>query len=113
MNKIESIARELLNKRCALSWAEFKSLYPVLYEFMQDEDPEACAGGVAEDNDRAVNQTRGIGYVQERAEKDRAEFNANAVIQQLMGQELVPEQYGGSTAMFETSGMTGGAFMPS
>ncbi|MEM1453204.1 MAG: translation initiation factor IF-2, partial [Planctomycetota bacterium] len=39
--------------------------------------------------------------------KDRPEFNANAVIQQLMGQELVPEQYGGSTAMFETSGMTG------
>ena len=39
--------------------------------------------------------------------KDRPEFNANAVIQQLMGAELVPEQYGGSTAMFETSGMTG------
>ncbi|MEM6671868.1 MAG: translation initiation factor IF-2 [Planctomycetota bacterium] len=39
--------------------------------------------------------------------KDRPEFNANAVVQQLMGQELVPEQYGGSTAMFETSGMTG------
>ncbi len=39
--------------------------------------------------------------------KDRAEFNANTVIQQLMGQELVPEQYGGTTAMFETSGMTG------
>ena len=39
--------------------------------------------------------------------KDRPEFNANSVIQQLMGQELVPEQYGGNTAMFETSGMTG------
>ena len=39
--------------------------------------------------------------------KDRPEFNANSVIQQLMGQELVPEQYGGKTAMFETSGMTG------
>ena len=39
--------------------------------------------------------------------KDRAEFNANSVIQQLMGQELVPEQYGGNTAMFETSGMSG------
>ena len=39
--------------------------------------------------------------------KDRPEFNANAVIQQLMGAELVPEQYGGDTAMFETSGMTG------
>ncbi len=39
--------------------------------------------------------------------KDRPEFNANSVIQQLMGQELVPEQYGGKTAMFETSGMSG------
>ena len=39
--------------------------------------------------------------------KDRPEFNANTVIQQLMGQELVPEQYGGSVAMFETSGMSG------
>ena len=39
--------------------------------------------------------------------KDRAEFNANAVIQQLMGHELIPEQFGGTTAMFETSGITG------
>lgn len=38
---------------------------------------------------------------------DKPDFNANAVIQQLMGQELIPEQYGGTTAMFETSGMTG------
>ncbi|MEC8511331.1 MAG: translation initiation factor IF-2 [Planctomycetota bacterium] len=38
---------------------------------------------------------------------DKPDFNANAVIQQLMGQELVPEQYGGTAAMFETSGMTG------
>jgi len=39
--------------------------------------------------------------------KDKPDFNPNAVIQQLMGQELVPEQYGGNTAMFQTSGMTG------
>jgi translation initiation factor IF-2 len=39
--------------------------------------------------------------------KDKADFNPNAVIQQLMGHELVPEQYGGNTAMFHTSGMTG------
>ena len=38
---------------------------------------------------------------------DKPEFNANQVIQQLMGHELVPEQYGGNTAMFETSGITG------
>ena len=38
---------------------------------------------------------------------DKPEFNANAVIQQLMGHELIPEQYGGKTAMFQTSGTTG------
>ena len=38
---------------------------------------------------------------------DKPDFNANAAIQQLMGHELIPEQYGGTTAMFETSGMTG------
>lgn len=38
---------------------------------------------------------------------DKPEFNANQVIQQLMGHELVPEQYGGNTAMFETSGISG------
>lgn len=39
--------------------------------------------------------------------KDKPGFNPAQVIQQLMGLELVPEQYGGKTAMFETSGMTG------
>lgn len=39
--------------------------------------------------------------------KDKPGFNPNQVIQQLMGLELVPEQYGGNTAMFETSGLTG------
>ncbi|MEZ6013979.1 MAG: translation initiation factor IF-2 [Planctomycetota bacterium] len=38
---------------------------------------------------------------------DKQDFNANTVIQQLMGQQLVPEQYGGNTAMFHTSGITG------
>lgn len=39
--------------------------------------------------------------------KDKPDFNANSSIQQLMGHELIPEQFGGSTAMFETSGITG------
>ena len=38
---------------------------------------------------------------------DKPGFNANASIQQLMGHELIPEQYGGTTAMFETSAITG------
>jgi len=39
--------------------------------------------------------------------KDKPDFNAERVVQQLMGYELVPEQYSGNTAMFHTSGITG------
>ena len=39
--------------------------------------------------------------------KDKPSFNFNQAVQQLMGHELIPEQYGGTTAMFETSGITG------
>jgi translation initiation factor IF-2 len=39
--------------------------------------------------------------------KDKPDFNANAVISQLGGHDLMPPEYGGSTAMFHTSGITG------
>ena len=38
---------------------------------------------------------------------DKPDFDANSTIRQLMGHELVPEQFGGSTAMFQTSGVSG------
>lgn len=74
MSKLESLAREHFNKRNALAWSEYKSLLPVLYEFLAPPDP--LIAGPASDNDRAVVQNRGTGYVQERGEKDRAEWVA-------------------------------------
>ena len=65
--------------------------------------------GVKPSTVEAINHAKAAGtpIVVALNKADKPEFNANAVIQQLMGQELVPEQYGGNTAMFETSGMTG------
>jgi hypothetical protein len=74
MNKLESMCREYLNKRCALSWAEFKTLYQQLYEF-EGEGGECLEGeGAGNDPNRFTNQTRGPGYVQVRGPGDRAEF---------------------------------------
>lgn len=77
MGKLESPAREHLNKRSALSWAEFKSLFAILYEFLAT--PQAVAKTVGapagtDDPNRATNQIRGQGWTQRRGEKDRAEY---------------------------------------
>jgi hypothetical protein len=75
MGKLHSLAREHFNKRCAVSWAEYKSLFAILYEFMAT--PEAgkfIPQGMGGDPKRATNQVRGQGYSQLRGEKDRAEF---------------------------------------
>ena len=76
MSKLEGLAIEHFNKRCALSWAEFQSLFAELYEFM---GPETGGGGVVvgenqTDPTRARNQRRGPGFAQERGKDDRAEF---------------------------------------
>lgn len=65
--------------------------------------------GVKPSTVEAINHAKvaGTPIVVALNKADKPDFNANTVIQQLMGQELVPEQYGGNTAMFETSGMTG------
>lgn len=74
MNKLESMCREYLNKRCALSWAEFKTLFQQLYEF-EGEGGDCLEGeGPGNDPNRFTNQTRGPGYVQVRGQGDRAEF---------------------------------------
>ena len=76
MSKLEPLAREHFNKRCALAWAETMSLLPDLYEFEGPEDmsPGSPISIHQEDEDRAVNQKRGQGYVQVRGHQDRAEF---------------------------------------
>lgn len=76
MAKLESLAREHMNKRNALSWAEYKSLLPLLYEFLGPEEgaPEWPSSEAQGDPDRAVAQTRGQGTVQVRGRDDKAEY---------------------------------------
>lgn len=74
MNKLYSIAVEFFNKRCALSWAEFKTLFQERYEFEGPTDPLAGSPAIAEDEDRAFNQVRGVGYTQLRSSSDRVEY---------------------------------------
>lgn len=75
-DKLESLAREHMNKICALSWAEIKSLFQQLYEFLAPE-----MGGDAmtlnehqADVHRAVRQKRGPGRVQTRGDQDKAMY---------------------------------------
>lgn len=65
--------------------------------------------GVKPSTEEAINHAKAAGtpIVVAINKKDKPAFNANAVIQQLMGFELVPEAYGGNTAMFEISALTG------
>lgn len=75
MGKLHSLAREHFNKRCAMSWAEYKSLYSVLYEYLGPEDNNGLpVAGAQMDSARASNQIRGQGYTQVRGKDDRAEF---------------------------------------
>jgi len=74
MNKLCSLAVEFFNKRCALSWAEYKSLFQERYEFEGEPDPLASPPAIADDEERSLNQVHGIGYTQVRYSKDRVEY---------------------------------------
>lgn len=75
MGKLHSLAREHFNKRAAMSWAEYKSLFKILYEFLGPEDAGGLPVAMAQqDADRATNQIRGQGFSQVRGKDDRAEF---------------------------------------
>lgn len=65
MSKLESLAREFFNKRNALSWAEFKALMPVLYEYLDPGTMPQMSGPAGADN-RATNQKRSTAHVQQR-----------------------------------------------
>lgn len=73
MGKLHSLAREHFNKRCAMSWAEYKALFPILYEFL-NTDGQGSDIPEVDDPDRATDQVRGQGYSQLRQGKDRAEY---------------------------------------
>lgn len=75
MGKLHSLAREHLNKRCAMSWAEYKALFAVLYEFLGPEDNNGLPiAGAQMDGNRASNQVRGQGYSQLRGKDDDARY---------------------------------------
>ncbi|MCA9001246.1 MAG: translation initiation factor IF-2, partial [Planctomycetes bacterium] len=65
--------------------------------------------GVKPSTEEAINHAKAAGtpIVVALNKCDKPAFNANQVIQQLMGFELIPEQYGGNTAMFEISALKG------
>lgn len=69
--KLENIAVEIFNKRSALSWGQYRSLFQILVAKLQNPDP---MNPVSEDIDRAVNQQLGPGRVWVGAEKDSLEF---------------------------------------
>lgn len=58
MGKLEPIAVEHLNKRCALSWAELKSLFPI---FTVNLAPSDSMNPSQDDPNRAKNQRMGQG----------------------------------------------------
>lgn len=70
MEKIHSVAVAHFNKRNALSWAEFKTLFPVPVAYLGAMDPMNSA---TEDDSRA-HQKHGPGYMRVLAEKDRLEY---------------------------------------
>lgn len=72
MGKLESIAAAHMNKRNALSWAEYKSLFPTLTHFQGPPNPVQPQ---SEDPNRATNQTRGQGYVTRLPADDRLEWS--------------------------------------
>jgi len=76
MGKLESLAREHFNKRCATAWAEYKSLFAILYEFLGPEDDVGTmpVSAAQEDENRALSQVRGQGYSQVRGKDDDARF---------------------------------------
>lgn len=76
MDKLESAARAVLNKWCALDIAERRALLPILYEFQGAEQgagrtPVSVA---QQDPERAVRTPRSPHHVQRRGKDDRAEF---------------------------------------
>ncbi len=73
MGKLHSLAREHFNKRCAMSWAEYKALFSILYEFLDDGAPGTDLP-VVDSPDRATDQVRAQGFTQLRRKGDDARF---------------------------------------
>lgn len=66
-SKLESIAVQHFNARCALSWGQIRSLFQILVAKLAAPDP---LNPISEDTDRALNQPIGPGRVVQLSEKD-------------------------------------------
>lgn len=75
-NKLHSMVVEYFNKSCGLSWAEYKTCYAQLYEFLADElgDIDGVPNVHQADSERARRTKRGPGNVQVRGSDDKAEY---------------------------------------
>jgi hypothetical protein len=73
MGKICDIAREHFNKRCALSWAQYKQMFPIFSIHLQKEDVGSPA---TSDPSRAVAQRVGPGRVWVGGEKDDLRYTS-------------------------------------
>ncbi len=75
-NLIHSLAVEYLNKSCGLSWAEYKSLYQSLYEFLGPEisGVDNTVSQAQQDPKRTDRRPRGPGVIQIRGNEDDAKF---------------------------------------
>lgn len=71
LDRLAGLAKAHLNKRNALSWAEYKSLFPILTHSQQEINPMQP---LTEDPNRVSGNTVGQGYVVKIAEKDRLEY---------------------------------------
>jgi hypothetical protein len=76
MDKLGRMASAHLNLRSGLHWAQTQSAFQDLYEFQDNQRRSGVRveEGMASDPDRAINQTRGPGYVQVRGKEDDARF---------------------------------------
>lgn len=71
MGKIWSIAVELFNKHCALSWAEYRNLYPILASFLAGTE---TLNPATENPLRGQSQRMSPGYAPQFGNEDRLEF---------------------------------------
>ncbi len=71
--KIEGMAIEHLNKRCALSWGQYKGLFQFLAINLADVNPSA-PDSKASDTTRALSQPIGPGRMLQLAEKDQLRY---------------------------------------
>ncbi len=71
MGKIKALAKSHFNKRSALDWGEYRSLFQFLVAKLGAGDP---LNAVTDDANRAVNQRIGHGRVMVLGEKDSLEY---------------------------------------